>query len=209
MLGAQRIIKRTGEVVPFDGGRIRNAILKAVRATKSAVDEAAVDELVEPIQREIQLRFVEFFPTSRTSRTSSRSTWSEPGTTRSPRPTFSIAPSAPGRASRNAPETVAKAHLGKLTVVAPDGRSLLFNFRKVEDVVRASCDGFDTEVPAQNVAREVAKSVDHGISTEEIGKALVMAASTFIERDPAYAYVTARLLLRRLYRETFGLSMLL
>ena len=59
MLGAQRIIKRTGEVVPFDGGRIRNAILKAVRATKSAVDEAAVDELVEPIQREIQLRFVE------------------------------------------------------------------------------------------------------------------------------------------------------
>jgi ribonucleoside-diphosphate reductase alpha chain len=63
-------------------------------------------------------------------------------------------------------------------------------------------------VPAENVAREVAKSVYDGISTEEIGKALVMAASTFIERDPAYAYVTARLLLRRLYRETFGLSTL-
>jgi ribonucleoside-diphosphate reductase alpha chain len=208
MLGAQRIIKRTGEVVPFDGGRIRNAILKAVRATKSAVDEAAVDELVEPIQREIQLRFVEFFPNVENVQDIVEKHLVRAGHYEIAKAYILYRAERTRARIEERAETIAKAHLGKLTVVAPDGRSLLFNFRKVEEVVRASCDGFDTEVPAENVAREVAKSVYDGISTEEIGKALVMAASTFIERDPAYAYVTARLLLRRLYRETFGLSTL-
>ena len=208
MLGAQRIIKRRGEVVPFDGDRIRNAILKAVHATKSSVDEAAVDELVEAIQREIQLRFVEFFPNVENVQDIVEKHLVRAGHYEIAKAYILYRAERTRARIEERAETIAKAHLGKLTVVSPDGRTLLFNFRKVEDVVRTSCEGFDTDVPAESVAREVAKSVYDGISTEEIGRALVMAASTFIERDPSYAYVTARLLLRRLYRETFGLSTL-
>jgi ribonucleoside-diphosphate reductase alpha chain len=208
MLGSQRIIKRTGEVVPFDGSRIRNAIAKAVHATRSTVDDPAVDELVEIIQREIQQRFLEFFPNVENIQDIVEKHLVRAGHYEIAKAYILYRAERTRARIEERAETIAKAHLGKLTVVSPEGRSILFNFRKVEDVVRAACDGLDTDVPSENVAREVAKSIYDGISTEEIGKALVMAASTFIERDPAYAYVTARLLLRRLYRETFGQSTL-
>ena len=61
---ATRVVTRTGEVVNFDEGRIRNAIVKAVRATgkQGEVSDERLDALVDRIRDEIDGRFVEFFP---------------------------------------------------------------------------------------------------------------------------------------------------
>ena len=61
---ATRVVKRTGEVVSFDEGRIRNAIVKAVRATgkQGEVTDERLDALVDRIREEIDGRFNDFFP---------------------------------------------------------------------------------------------------------------------------------------------------
>ncbi len=43
-----------------------------------------------------------------------------------------------------------------------------------------------------------------GMTTAEVGKALIMVVRSMIERDPAYSRLAARLLLNRLYAEVFG-----
>ena len=56
------VTKRNGEVAYFDQGRIKTAIVKAFTATNKVAAEADIDLLVTHILREIQERFVEFFP---------------------------------------------------------------------------------------------------------------------------------------------------
>ena len=147
-------------------------------------------------------------PTSRTSRTSSRNTWCAAATTRSPRATSCTAPSAPACESRSAPRRSPRPTSASSPSPLPKGARRCSTSAASRRWSASPLTGLEIDVPADVVAKEVAKSVYDGIPTEEIGRALVMAASTFIERDPAYSYVSARLLLRRLYRETFGLSTL-
>src|SRR5258706_10798194 len=61
---ATRVVKRTGEVVSFDEGRIRNAIVKAVRAVgkQAEVTDERLDALVDRVREEVAGRFTEFFP---------------------------------------------------------------------------------------------------------------------------------------------------
>jgi hypothetical protein len=61
---ATRVVKRNGEVVEFDEARIRNAVVKAVRATGKdpEVDEQRLDRLVDRVVEEIGGRFTEFYP---------------------------------------------------------------------------------------------------------------------------------------------------
>ena len=84
-VAALRIVKRTGEVVVFDRARIRNAVVKAVRAVGSAeVEPGRLDALVDRVSRGDRRRASPTSsPTSRTSRTSSRSTSCATASTRS------------------------------------------------------------------------------------------------------------------------------
>ena len=43
-----------------------------------------------------------------------------------------------------------------------------------------------------------------GVPIDEVHKASILAARTLIEKDPAYTYVTARLLLHTIRREVLG-----
>ena len=58
-----RIVKRTGDVVPFDRGRIHAAIAKAVRAVGAAGDVGRVDAITASVVAEAETRFAEVLPT--------------------------------------------------------------------------------------------------------------------------------------------------
>ncbi|MGE0009317.1 MAG: ribonucleoside-diphosphate reductase subunit alpha [Candidatus Babeliales bacterium] len=53
---------------------------------------------------------------------------------------------------------------------------------------------------------EVLKNIYDQVPTSDVEKALVLAAVSFIERDTAYDEVAAQLLLKKLYKEVFGIS---
>jgi adenosylcobalamin-dependent ribonucleoside-triphosphate reductase len=48
-----RILKRTGNFVDFDGGKITNAIIKAMKETKDGVDEELAEEISLKIEKEL------------------------------------------------------------------------------------------------------------------------------------------------------------
>ncbi|GAA1979884.1 ribonucleoside-diphosphate reductase subunit alpha [Nocardiopsis rhodophaea] len=71
---------------------------------------------------------------------------------------------------------------------------------RVGQVVHEACAGL-TGVSADKVIAETRRGLYPGITSDELELALVMAARTFVEVDPDYSHVAARLLLDKLRRE--------
>jgi ribonucleoside-diphosphate reductase alpha chain len=65
----------------------------------------------------------------------------------------------------------------------------------------AACAGLGDGVSAQTILDHALKNLYDGVALAEVKQALILAARTLIERDPAYDYATARLLLASLNEE--------
>jgi ribonucleoside-diphosphate reductase alpha chain len=80
----------------------------------------------------------------------------------------------------------------------PLDRSMLYR------VCEAACVGLGEIVNPRTVFDQALKNLYDGVPLAEVYQALILAARTLIEREPAYNQVTARLLLASLGREVFG-----
>ncbi len=58
-----RIVKRTGDIVPFDRGRIHGAVTKAIRAAGAPVEASRIHAIVDGVVAEAEARFGEAPPT--------------------------------------------------------------------------------------------------------------------------------------------------
>jgi ribonucleoside-diphosphate reductase alpha chain len=70
-------------------------------------------------------------------------------------------------------------------------------------LVRTSCEGLPDADP-ERILKATQKDLYDGVPMDEVRKCVVLAARTLIEKDPAYSYVTARLLLDALRFEALG-----
>ncbi|MCX8146042.1 MAG: ribonucleoside-diphosphate reductase subunit alpha, partial [Azovibrio sp.] len=70
--------------------------------------------------------------------------------------------------------------------------------------VEAACAGLEAEVSAAQIVEHAMPNLYDGVPLEDVYQALVLAARTLIEQDPAYDKVTARLQLMALRREVLG-----
>ena len=89
-------------------------------------------------------------------------------------------------------------------VKAPDGTFLSFNVNELRASIEWAVLGHEKDVSIDLIFHEVVNTIFDGVSSREIADALIMATSTFIERDPAYNYVAAQLLLKKLFKEVTG-----
>ena len=71
---------------------------------------------------------------------------------------------------------------------------------RIEHVVTEACAGL-AGVSADKILTEARRGFYPGIADSEVELALIMAARSFVEVDPDYSYVAARLLLDKLRRE--------
>ena len=202
-----RVVKRTGEVVPFDGVRIHEAIRKAVLAVGEELEDGMLTGIVTAIEEEISGRFAEFYPNVENIQDIV-----EKHLVR--HQLYEIAKAyILYRAERQKvradaqQRVILNAKLGKLTVTKRDGRTQLLNVRKVDDSIRRAAHGIQDDIDVDRVAREVVKNVYDQVDTVSIDRALVMASASFIECDPAYSKLAARLLLQRIYKEVSGVSL--
>src|SRR3989344_2424967 len=200
------ITKRNGEVVEFHPEKIKIAISKAIRATKSHVDEAALDSIVNNIIIEIKSRFLDFYPNVENVQDIVEKHLVSSGM-------YHIAKEyIIYRAKRNEERqkqqeiTLEKARLGRLRVKKRDGRTLLFDLAKVNQIVQHAAKGYEQDVSIEAISKEVVKNIYDGVSVEEIERALILSSISFIEKDPGYGYVSAKLFLFKLYSEVVGES---
>lgn len=88
-------------------------------------------------------------------------------------------------------------------VTAPDGSQVSVTEGHLRSRIQHACRGLEGVVSSEAILQESIRNFYEGIKIEEIDQANIMAARSKIEKDPAYSFVAARLLLDIIYRETF------
>ena len=206
-----KVIKRTGQVVGFDRERIATAISKAVRATgephvTAVLGNGRLHDLLTDVTTELDDRFVDLYPNVENIQDIVEKHLVKHGLYEVAK-RYILYRAEHQKAREERKNRVAeRSLLGKLTVVKRDGRAVLFDISEIQEAIQMCAHGFDGEIDPDLIARETVRNVFDGISTADIDRAVLMAASSFIERDPAYAKVAARLFMRRIYREVIGVA---
>ena len=201
-----RVVKRTGEVVEFDPDRIHAAIAKAVEATQHEVVQTKVEKIVDDVTQEVRSRFVDFFPNVENIQDIVEKHLVTGGFYEVSK-AFILYRAKRQEAREEATQrAIESAKLGKLTVKKRDGRVQLLNVKKLDQTLRRAAVGLGDDLQFDQIIREVVKNVYDEVETTNIDRALVLAAAAFIERDPNYSYLAARLLLQRLVKEVVGRS---
>lgn len=81
-----------------------------------------------------------------------------------------------------------------------DGSQHPLDVERLQSLIVEACEGFP-EADSEAILRDTQRNLFSGVSESDIEKALVMSARTFIEKDPAYSTIAARLLLDSIRRE--------
>ena len=74
----------------------------------------------------------------------------------------------------------------------------------LHDLLDAVCEGLGDAVNAAAIFEATLKNLYDGVPVEEVRKSAILSSRVLIEKDPAYSYVTARLLLHTVRREVLG-----
>ncbi len=87
--------------------------------------------------------------------------------------------------------------------VVEQGVARPLDLARLTQLVQSSCAGL-TDVDPERIMKATLKDLYEGVPMDEVRKCVVLAARTLIEKDPAYSFVTARLLLDAIRYEALG-----
>ncbi|MBT3604548.1 MAG: ribonucleoside-diphosphate reductase subunit alpha [Candidatus Latescibacteria bacterium] len=93
----------------------------------------------------------------------------------------------------------------KLRVKTADGKREPLDANRIRAEIFAVCDGYD-EVDAQDLLDEIYKSLYDDIQPSDIERAMILAARSRVEKEPAYGKVAMRILLNVIYRHAVGMK---
>jgi ribonucleoside-diphosphate reductase alpha chain len=71
-------------------------------------------------------------------------------------------------------------------------------------VMQAACEGLGNAVNAQPIIQETIKNLYEGVPMAQVYDSAILASRTWIEKDPAYSQVTARILMHTIRKEILG-----
>lgn len=94
------------------------------------------------------------------------------------------------------------------TVIDTDGSSKRISNTVIRQKITYACRDLEDLVSVDDLVHATLLNFYEGMKIDEVDTALIMAARAKVEVDPAYAQVTARLLLDKLYRESMQISAL-
>jgi ribonucleoside-diphosphate reductase alpha chain len=104
------------------------------------------------------------------------------------------------------PREAAEPGAAVIHVTYPDRSSLPLDPQHVRRKLIRACSGMDDRCDWREMAEETLQNLYDGVRLEEIDKAMIFAAKARIEREPAYSFVAARLLLNVIYREVLPID---
>jgi ribonucleoside-diphosphate reductase alpha chain len=84
----------------------------------------------------------------------------------------------------------------------PDGASEFLDIKRIKSTIEWAALEIAYTVDTRAILNETLKNLFDGVRTQQIFDALILATTGFIEKDPAYGYLAARLLFRKLANES-------
>jgi ribonucleoside-diphosphate reductase alpha chain len=207
------VVRRDGSLSPFDPAKISVAITKAFVAVEgsSAAASHRIRDAVDALTAQIVATLLRRAPSSRTLHIEDIQDQVELALMRSGEHKVARAyvlyreERAQQRAQRRDQEQSVEAPSQALgfKVKLPDGRTEPLDEQRLSKQIAEACRGLDDVAP-DAVFAEVRRNLYDGISLHELGTAQTMAARALVEKEPNYAYVSARLLLNNLRTEAVG-----
>ena len=207
--GQYKIIRRNGAVVGFEPSKISVAMTKAFLAVEGGQGAASarIRELVVSLTDAAVSALVRRQPGGGTFHIEDVQDQVELALMRSGAHEVARAYVLyrQGRTEARAQESAQKKAVKGATISVVDGgvRKAL-DVGALSDVVNAACEALGTDVNPQLIIDETLKNIYDGVPIEELRKSSILSARALIEKDPAYSYVTARLLLHTIRLEVLG-----
>ncbi len=199
------IIKRDGRLQEFAPQRISAAVEKAFRAAGKESDQS-FDAVLASILQEIEQQFADSDPdVEAVQDLVERQLVEHKLYEVSKRYILYREERARHREIRRQ-ELLKKANLGEISVVKRSGASEAFSFDKIIDTFQRLADEYTSDISIDLLVKELGRNIFDGVTTADLERAMLLAATSYIERDPAYDALAARLYRQRLYREVFGRS---
>jgi ribonucleoside-diphosphate reductase alpha chain len=204
-----KVIRRNGAVVAFEPSKIAVAMTKAFIAVRGGqgAASAAIREQVEKLTGHVVQALMRRQPAGGTFHIEDVQDQVELSLMRDG--AHDVARSyvlyRERRAQERAREGSARtdAPAPKLTMIE-NGSRVPLDLPRIEAVVRSACEGLSDYVTPDSILSETVKNVYDGVPLEEVWKSAILASRALIEKDPAYSYVTARLLLHTVRAEVLG-----
>ncbi|SHF82520.1 ribonucleoside-diphosphate reductase alpha chain [Modicisalibacter ilicicola DSM 19980] len=203
-----RVIKRGGDVVAFDPGKISIAMTKAFIAVEgdNAGTSSRVRDFVARATQQIVEAFQRRMPDGGTLHIEDIQDQVELALMRAGEQkvarAYVLYREEHARARQAAGGDIAKPH-PTLNVTLADGSTRPLDLGRIEVLVQDACEGL-ANVDAKKIVDDSLKNLYDGVSQDGVATALMMTARTLVEKDPNYTYVTARLLQDNLRREALS-----
>ena len=211
-LADYKLIRRNGAVVAFEPGKIAVAMTKAFLAVRGGqgAASAAVREQVEKLTAMVVQALMRRQPAGGTFHIEEVQDQVELVMMRDG--AHDVARAYVLYRERRAQERAAKAReQGAAAASAAPQLSMIENGSRVPldlprifALIESACAGLGEQVSAEAILDETVKNLYDGVPLDEVYKSAILAARALIEKEPAYTYVTARLLLHTLRREVLG-----
>jgi ribonucleoside-diphosphate reductase alpha chain len=202
-----KVIRRNGSVVVFEPSKISIALTKAFIAVNGGQGAASarVRELVEQLTGGVVAALMRRQPHGGTMHIEDIQDQVELGLMRSGEHdvarTYVLYREERAR-SRAKSRIKEPAHV--INVTGEDGELRPLDLERISALVQDACAGLGDAVSADAVIKLTLKDLYDGVALHEVRKCLVLSARSLIEKEPAYNFVTARLLLNTICSETLG-----
>ncbi len=205
-----KIIRRNGAVVGFEPSKIQVAMTKAFLAVQGnqGAASARVREVTESLTNQVVMALLRRLPAGGTLHIEDIQDQVELALMRSGEHEVARAyvlyreRRAQERAQERAQKQTTAADGNTPTIhMLVDGVAQPLNVAWLRDIVAAACTNLGDAVSVEAVLEDTLKNIYDGVPREEVYKSTILSARALIEKDPAYAKVSARLLLHTIRQE--------
>ncbi len=206
-LDQYKVIRRNGSVVAFEPSKISIAVTKAFIAVNGGQGAASarVRELVEQLTANVVNALVRRQPHGGTLHIEDIQDQVELSLMRSGE--HDVARSYVlyrEQRTRERSKSKKETEVAHVLNVKVAGNLRPLDVAELAGQIQAACAGLGSAVDAEKVLKLTLKDLYDGVAIEEVRKCSILSARTLIEQDPAYSFVTARLLLNNIFCEILG-----
>ena len=206
LLDQYKIIRRNGSVVPFEPAKISIALTKAFIAVNGGQGAASarVRELVDQLTSGVVNALMRRQPHGGTFHIEDIQDQVELALMRSGE--HDVARAYVLYREKRAQERAMAKKEQPVHVLNVLDRGVLkpLDVDALSSLIGVACDGLGDAADADKILKHTLKDLYDGVPLDEVRKCTILSARTLIERDPAYSFVTARLLLNNICCEILG-----
>lgn len=198
------IKKRNGQLVDFEPERIIVAIQKASDSVESEIPAGIIPKLVGDIVSHMESIIGDSVPEVETIQDLVEQELMRSDYYKTARSYILYREKHKALRQAEISRSAEKLEHNELKVTLPDGRIDYFSYsRLIKNLVEAA-EGLEDSVDLDELAQYAKSNLYDGITLEELQDALIMAATSSIEKDHAYSTLAAHLLRKKIYREVLG-----